>query len=387
MNKVTRTFLLTLTLFAGMLSSCNANTNKTEQKDPMAANNWKEQPGLYAEIVTSKGNIVIALEYKKVPVTVANFVGLSEGKIDNTAKAKGTPFYDGLTFHRCIHTPQPFMIQGGDPAGNGSGGPGYKFGDEFDASLKFDKVGLLAMANAGPGTNGSQFFITEANTPHLDYKHTIFGTVVEGYPLVSQINNGEVIQKVNIVRVGADAQAFDATAVWAKKDELLAAKAQEFSGMKAQIEAEQKKQFSAQYKAYVDNIVAQNAGYQAEWDAKVKKQFPNAKKTASGLYYIIETPGTGPKVDAFKNAQVHYKGTLMNGNKFDASYDRGQPLPLMVGTGNVIPGWDEGLQLFNQGGKGKLIIPFYLAYGNEAKGDIIPAKSDLVFDVEIVSVQ
>ena len=148
MNKITKPFFLTLTLITGFLTSCNAKGNKTEESTSMSTPNepaksavyeptadekkWRNEPGLYAEFVTSKGNIVCALEYKKAPVTVANFVGLTEGKIKNTAKADGVRFYDGLTFHRCIHTPQPFMIQGGDPQGNGMGGAGYAFADEFD---------------------------------------------------------------------------------------------------------------------------------------------------------------------------------------------------------------------------------------------------------------
>jgi cyclophilin family peptidyl-prolyl cis-trans isomerase len=181
-------------------------------------------PGLYAEIVTSKGKMVLELEYKKAPVTVANFVGLAEGKIKNSAKPLGTPLYDGLTFHRCIHNP-PFMIQGGEPGGTGVG---YSFADEFDESLIFDKPGVLAMANAGPATNGSQFFITEAPTTWLNYKHSIFGHIIEGLPVVSQVNNGEKIEKITIVRVGKEAKAFDAVKVWEKKDELLAKKAEEF---------------------------------------------------------------------------------------------------------------------------------------------------------------
>ncbi len=196
-------------------------TKNTQTVTPAAKKGWKDTPGLYVEIETSKGAIVASLFYDKAPVTVANFVGLAEGKIENTAVAKGVPFYDGLTFHRTIHTPQPFMIQGGDPKGNGTGGPGYSFGDEFDPSLTFSKAGLLAMANSGPNTNGSQFFITEAPTEWLNNKHTIFGEVVSGLPIVSQIENGEVMTKVSIIRVGAAAQAFDVLAAWAKRGELL----------------------------------------------------------------------------------------------------------------------------------------------------------------------
>ena len=372
MNRI----FLTLTLFAGMFSSCNANNNKTEESNmatpaeptaqPVAeVKNWKETPGLYAEFVTAKGNIVVSLFYKKAPVTVANFVGLAEGKIKNNAKPEGKPFYDGLTFHRCIHTPQPFMIQGGDPAGNGSGGPGYSFADEFDLSSKFDKVGLLAMANAGPATNGSQFFITEALTGWLDYKHTIFGETVSGYELVPTFNNGDVITKLNIVRVGKDAEAFDAVATWAKKDELLKAKAAEFAAQKA--EKDKAKTISA--------------------DELVKKSYPGAQKTASGLYYVVEQKGTGAKAEAGKSVSVHYTGTLADGSKFDSSRDRGQPITFQLGVGQVIKGWDEGIALMNVGSKYKLIIPASLGYGSQGAGGVIPPNATLIFDTELMEVK
>ncbi len=327
--------------------------------------NKKMEPGIYAEITTSKGVILGKLDYEKVPVTVANFIGLAEGKIPNKAKAAGVHFYDSLTFHRCIHTPQPFMIQGGDPAGNGSGGPGYSFGDEFDMSLKFDKPGLFAMANSGPSTNGSQFFITEGVTSWLNYKHSIFGTVVEGLPLVSQINNGEVINSIKIIRVGKAAEAFDAMAVWAKKDELLKKKADEFNAQKA--EADKAKTISA--------------------DDFVKKNYPKAIKTASGLYYVVEKEGTGAKAEPGKKVSVHYTGRLADGTKFDSSYDRNQPLPFTLGQHQVIAGWDEGIALMHVGSKYKLIIPASLGYGANGAGGVIPPNATLIFDTELMDVQ
>lgn len=376
MNSINRFFLITLTLFAGMLNACNAKSNETNNNEmttseptttqPVAeTGKWKNEPGLYAEILTSKGTIVISLEYKKVPVTVANFVGLAEGKIKNSAKADGTPYFDGLTFHRCIHTPQPFMIQGGDPQGTGMGGTGYAFKDEFDLSLKFDKPGLLAMANSGPNTNSSQFFITEGITSWLDYKHTIFGTVVEGFSAVPVINNGEVMSKVNIIRVGKDAQAFDAVAIWAKKDELLAAKAAEFAAQKAEKD-----------KAKLIGI-----------EELVKTKFPKAQKTASGLYYIVDEKGKGSMPVAGKNVTVHYTGTLADGSKFDSSKDRNQPFTFGLGQGQVIKGWDEGIALMPVGSKGKLIIPPGLGYGERGAGGIIPGNACLIFDIEVLGVQ
>lgn len=167
--------------------------------------------GLYAKLSTSKGNILLSLTYLETPITVSNFVGLAEGSIKNDVKEKGVPYYDGLKFHRVI---EDFMIQGGCPLGSGVGGPGYNFDDEFHPDLKHDKPGILSMANAGPGTNGSQFFITHTATPWLDGKHSVFGYVVEGHDIVDSIEQNDVIESLKIIRVGNDAKNFDAATVF-----------------------------------------------------------------------------------------------------------------------------------------------------------------------------
>ena len=171
----------------------------------------KLEKGLYAEIETNRGKILLQLEFVKTPLTVANFVGLAEGKIKNTAKAEGVPFYDSLKFHRVISN---FMIQGGDPQGNGMGGPGYYFKDECLPEFKFTGPGILAMANSGPKTNGSQFFITHVATGWLDMKHTIFGHVISGQDVVNTTVQGDTIVHIKMIRKGRPAKKFKANKVF-----------------------------------------------------------------------------------------------------------------------------------------------------------------------------
>ena len=259
--------------------------------------------GIFARFNTSKGEIVAELFHKRTPLTVANFVGLAEGKIENKAKAAGEPYYNGLKFHRVIND---FMVQGGDPQGTGSGGPGYNFQDEFDSSLKHDTPGILSMANAGPGTNGSQFFITHVPTAWLDGKHSVFGKVVEGMDVVNSIKQNDVIETLTIERKGADAEAFDAPAVF-----------KNFMGKKEEMAASAKKQAMAA-------VEEASAGFE---------------KTASDLRFKITEKGGGVKAENGKNVAVHYKGMLMDGTVFDDSSRRGSPISFKLGEGRVIPGW------------------------------------------------
>ncbi len=314
--------------------------------------------GIYAKITTNRGTIVIDLEYQKTPVTVANFVGLAEGKIKNSAKSEGEPYYNGLTFHRVISVAngdsQDFMIQGGDPTGTGSGGPGYNFDDEIHPDLKHDRPGILSMANAGPGTNGSQFFITHVETPWLDGKHTVFGKVIEGQEVVNKALTGDVMEKVEIIRVGETAEQFDVAAVFERADEL-----------KAEKEAHVKKKSEEELE-------------------KISKGF---NKTNSGLRYRITKTNDGTPAKKNKTVSVHYTGKLTNGEVFDSSLQRNQPIDFPLGIGHVIPGWDEGIQLLKVGEKATFIIPSDLAYGAAGAGGVIPPNATLIFDVELIGVK
>jgi peptidylprolyl isomerase len=317
--------------------------------------------GLFARITTNRGDIIVRLEYQRTPLTVCNFVALAEGKMNAAGNKR---YYDGLTFHRVISKSngdaQDFMIQGGDPLGNGSGGPGYKFPDEIVPQLKHDKPGILSMANAGPGTNGSQFFITIVPTPHLDGRHTVFGQVVQGQNVVNSVKQGDKIEKIAIIRNGPAATAFKADQ--SAFDSLLAQAGTAAAGR-----------------------------VQAQRDADIRKistQYPNAVQTASGIRYIIQKQGTGVKPSAGKTVRVNYSGSLLSGQVFDRSDLRGGPLEFQVGTGKVIRGWDETVIDMKVGEKRLVVIPPELAYGDKEVGNgAIPANSFLVFEVELVGIR
>ena len=306
--------------------------------------------GIYASIHTQKGTLTLQLHYEKTPATVGNFIGLSEGSLANEVKQIGIPYYDGLNFHRVI---PDFMVQGGCPQGSGVGGPGYKFDDEIDTSLRHDKAGILSMANAGPGTNGSQFFITHVPTPWLDGKHTVFGCVVEGQQIVDSIAPGDKIDKIEIHRIGKDAQDWDAVTAFNSHIQ----KAQE------RIEAQKVKQ--------AEEIDKESVGFQ---------------QTDSGLRFQIIQEGAGQQVANGQTVSVHYIGQLLDGTVFDSSYKRQQPTDFVLGQGQVIPGWDEGVSLLKVGDKARFVIPSDLAYGSRGAGGVIPPDAALIFDVELVAV-
>ncbi|MDO4230060.1 MAG: peptidylprolyl isomerase [Capnocytophaga sp.] len=309
------------------------------------------QNGIYAKFKTTKGEILVKLTHDKTPGTVGNFVALAEGKQKNSSKPIGEPYYDGLKFHRVI---PDFMIQGGCPLGTGTGNPGYQFDDEFVADLKHDKLGILSMANAGAGTNGSQFFITHVPTPWLDGKHTVFGEVIEGQNVVDSIVQGDKIEKISIVRVGEEAENWDAVVAF-----------EAFNAEKAKRIAEARRKAE-------EALASETEGFE---------------KTESGLFYKITHKGDGKKAEAGKQVAVHYTGMLLDKTVFDSSYRRNNPLSFTVGVGQVIAGWDEGILLLREGDKARLVIPSDLAYGSRGAGGVIPPNAPLIFDVELVAVE
>jgi len=306
------------------------------------------QDGIYARFTTTQGEILVKLEAEKAPLTVANFIGLAEGKKKNEAKKEGVPFYDGLKFHRVI---ADFMIQGGDPEGTGRGGPGYRFEDEFHPELVHDRPGVLSMANAGPGTNGSQFFITHVATPWLDGKHSVFGYVIEGQEIVDKTQQGDLLKTLAIERVGAAAEAFDAIAVFESAQQKL---------------AEEKRLAEEKQKEELDALMN------------------TMQQTATGLGYSITQEGSGAKPKKGQTVIVHYTGKFLSGEVFDSSVGRGKPFSFKLGAGQVISGWDEGLALLNIGSKATLLVPPQLGYGAYGAGGVIPPNATLLFEVELI---
>ena len=354
--------LIALVFLSTMLLSCNNKVEKTDLSD-----------GLYALIETSKGDVTVKLEFEKVPFTVANFVTLAEGKNNYVSpNYKGIHFYDGLTFHRVESNPP--MCQGGDPLGTGQGGPGYKFKDEFHPELHHGKPGILSMANSGPNTNGSQFFITTDQTSFLDGKHSVFGEVVEGLDIISTIAVGDPINKVKIIRIGQAAKKFDAVKVF-----------KEYFEKQAELQK-------------VLEIV------NAKKVTLIEDVKATGTKTKSGLIYKIIKPGTGKKPNAGQTVYVHYAGFFLDGTLFDTSYasvaeengvldlerkKQNGYLPFDFTYGNktgLVPGFIEGIENMKFGDKIALIIPSHLGYGEQGYG-AIPPNATLFFEIELLEKQ
>ncbi len=313
----------------------------------------EEITGLFADIRTNRGTITIELEMEKTPLTVCNFVGLAEGKIANDKKDLGISYYNGLKFHRVIDN---FMIQGGDPLGTGAGGPGYQFDDEIDTTLTHFRSGTLSMANAGPGTNGSQFFITHGPTPHLDGKHTVFGYVTNGQDIVDLIQQNDIIVSVSIRRLGVDAEAFSADQ--AMFDSLL-----------------------------IDQKDAQQAvinSANSEIIAKISELYPTAIQTNKGYFFVTNTEGEGEYPSDNSKVSIHFTGSFFDGDQFYSTVDRGYPFDVTLGTNDVVEGLNHALSSMKVGEKRTVILPPELAYGETGAGGMIPPNAWLVYDLELI---
>ncbi|WP_188466475.1 peptidylprolyl isomerase [Bizionia arctica] len=352
------------------------------------------EDGIYAEFVTNKGIMVAKLDYKEVPVTVANFIALVEGTHPNLPDSlKGKKYYDGTTFHRVI---DKFMIQGGDPTGTGAGSPGYKFSDEFHPALKHDKPGVLSMANSGPGTNGSQFFITEAPTPNLDNRHSVFGELVIGIDVQDSISNVAVspgnnkpvepvvVEAINIIRVGADAEAFDAVKVYTED-------LPKIEERQKQLKEDENQKIKESAKVAAETFVTKNADLAG-----------TVKILDTGVVMIFTKQDEGAvKPNASQSVLVNYAGFFEDGSLFDTSWadvakennvyneqrdTQGgyKPFPMIYNeTASLVPGFREAMLNMNVGDKARVFIPSYLGYGANGMGPI-PPNSNLVFDLEIM---
>jgi cyclophilin family peptidyl-prolyl cis-trans isomerase len=361
------------------------------------------EDGIYAEFVTNKGTMVAKLTHDKTPVTVANFVALAEGTHPGVSdEYKGKPFYNGIIFHRVI---DGFMIQGGDPTGTGSGNPGYKFEDEFHPDLKHDKPGILSMANSGPATNGSQFFITEGPTPHLNNRHSVFGELVLGMNIQDSISNVEtagadkpvedvIIEQLNIIRKGKEAKAFNAPKVF--EEELPKIK-----------ERQEQVREEARKKAEAEQAEREAKNLEAATEVKVTLDDYLSKATTldSGLKIYTITKGNGPKPAAGSTVKMNYEGYFTDGRLFDTSVqsvaerhgmlneqraaaNAYQPMPMPISPdAGMVAGFKETAALMKVGDKVFAYMPSHLAWGERgAGGGFIPPNADVIFIMEMVGI-
>ncbi len=309
--------------------------------------------GLYARIDTPKGAMTIALAYDKAPLAVANFVGLAEGSL---ASYQGRHFYDGLTFHR---VEEGFVIQGGDPVGDGTGDPGYNFPDEFDPALRHDAPGVVAMANHGADTNGCQFYITLAAAPMLDDSYTVFGHVIEGLDVVQKIAPGDVMSKVSIIRVGDEAKAF-------KTDQ---------------------EAWNRYYGPAAEGSMARTRATRKLVVDRIMAKWPELEEQANGILTKTLKQGSGQLIRRHSLVKVEYKGMLPDGRVFDQSILHGGPIEFELGTGQVILGWDMVVMEMKKGEKRIVAIPPEFAYGTMGVTGVIPPNSYLVFELEVTGVK
>ncbi|MDC3360768.1 peptidylprolyl isomerase [Candidatus Thioglobus sp.] len=304
--------------------------------------------GIYAHLQTNKGKIVVELAYKKAPLTVINFIALSEGT-KKSNKDIGVPFYDGISFHRVI---DDFMIQGGDPKGDGTGGPGYRFADEF-TDLMHDKPGVLSMANSGPATNGSQFFITHVPTPWLDGKHTVFGHVVEGMDVVNSIQKGDTLETVRIERIGDEANEFIANEG-------------SFNDLLAQAN---------------EGIIAQQALRQIDFEDFATSSYPDATKNDLGYFTRINKKGNG---NLANQGQLVSVDIALKANSGQIMRAPGSPIDFTLGSSEIIRIIEENTQAMSIGEERTIIATYEYVFGDAPSGNI-PQDSFIIFELILIS--
>jgi len=433
--------ILSLIIVATTFAGVEKDKKEKKAKQP------KLEEGMYVNFNTTKGTILCKLEFEKAPMTVANFVGLAEGNFSVDTIKYEKPYYNGLKFHRVIAN---FMIQGGDPQGNGAGGPRHRMYDETRKDLPHSGPGILSMANSDPQgskkpfsntgrTNGSQFFITHTATPHLNGYHTVFGHVFFGQNIVDSIEMNDVMTEVKIIRIGKAANAFNATAVYKKEEynrtpeglielvkenqALISAKKAQLATLEIESAAQKKEKKKLQMDkeigalkleiSYLEaqqnrlrNAMVENNKAKSEQEriakssslsipeynklflSEIKMQYPNAKQTASGLAYVINNPGDSSRITEGKEVKAHCTGNFRkDGSKFFSTKDNnGQPMVFKYKVNRMVTGWEEGLAMLGAGGNGIFFLPYHLAYGPQGRGDAIPKYSDLIFTTEIFTV-
>lgn len=376
--------LYVLAVFALALASC-----KTSSRADLG-------DGLFADIKTSKGDIIVRLEHNKAPVTVANFISLAEGTSPFVSdNFKDKKYYDGLIFHRVM---KDFMIQGGCPTGTGTGNPGYRFMDEFNDTLVHDRKGILSSANSGAGTNtnGSQFFITHKPTPWLDGVHSVFGEVIEGLAVVDSIANVPVaagnkpvdsvsMTTVKIIRNGKEAKKFDAVKVMTEY----------FDNEEERLATIEKEKAEKQ---------AAMSGMMAEFSKELEAQSGTATKLPSGLKMLVLKEGNGEKPKIGQKVAMMYSGYLPDGSLFESNYEEiakkydqyderkaqgggYMPAPMTYATNSgLVAGFEEGMLTMRVGDKVRLFIPSHMGWGEQGAGPI-PPNSDVIFDVELTGIK
>jgi cyclophilin family peptidyl-prolyl cis-trans isomerase len=327
--------------------------------------------GLYAELHTNKGLIVLSLEFDKTPMTVAHFIGLTEGRIDNDALPEGVPFYDGTKFHRVV---PGHVIQAGAPVTEGDGRLGYMFPNEIHPDLSHNRAGMVGVANGGPHTNGSQFYITLGDRSYLDGDYTVFGEVIQGMDVISKIIQGDVIKTIRIIRIGKQAKRFRSDT-------------QAFLDLKLRVQNRVKEQAEKK---------------EIEESATIDERWPEAVEEESGSRYVIIQEGEGETARTGNKIRVRYTGEVLEGQKFFSTVDGNpsdeQPAEefiMELGKNRVNSGLDQALNQMREGEKRILILPSRLAYGTggfyakERKGKkrfVISPNSTLVYEVELLGI-